>query len=192
MPLHTQRAQISGQINQFYPRTGNGLQEGVHAISCPTPHSCCPHLVVCVCVCVCYMAGAVFPLTDPLCPTGSEGRGWAIKGQEGKQIDEICSVEQRFPTLCHPELRTRRFPLRPDQHFIFEKCFIKARVGSLSLASSCKNSIITFQHIVIQVVWKNTRLLHLGSVFRLWRYILANHGHFREHVFLLAVLHCAS
>ncbi len=28
-----------------------------------------------VCVCVCYMAGAVFPLTDPLCPTGSEGRG---------------------------------------------------------------------------------------------------------------------
>lgn len=29
------RAQISGQIKQFYPKTGCDLREGVHAISCP-------------------------------------------------------------------------------------------------------------------------------------------------------------
>lgn len=47
----THRAQISVQINPFYPRTGYGLQEGVHAISCPPLNSCCPPLnSVCVCV----------------------------------------------------------------------------------------------------------------------------------------------
>lgn len=64
------RAQISAQINQFYPRTGYGLQEGVHAISCPPPHSCCPLSVVCVCVSVwvyqCYVAGAFLLNTDTL------------------------------------------------------------------------------------------------------------------------------
>ncbi len=49
----------------------------------------------------------------------------------------------------------------------------KAEVGSLFFVSSGKNFIITFQHVVIQVVWKNTRLLHLSlalySDFRKWR-----------------------
>ncbi len=41
---------------------------------------------------------------------------------------------------------------------------VKAEVGSLFLVSLGKNSIITFQQIVIQMVWKNTRfLLHLFS-----------------------------
>ncbi len=39
---------------------------------------------------------------------------------------------------------------------------LKAGVGSLFLVSLGKNSIITFQHIVVQVVWKNARLLHLS------------------------------
>ncbi len=38
---------------------------------------------------------------------------------------------------------------------------VKAEVGSLFLMLSGKSSIIIVQHIVIQVVWKNTRLLHL-------------------------------
>lgn len=53
----TQRIQISGQINQFYPKSGYGLQEGVHAISCPPPHSCCPLVSSGVCVRVCVLYG---------------------------------------------------------------------------------------------------------------------------------------
>ncbi len=39
---------------------------------------------------------------------------------------------------------------------------LKAEVGSLVLVSSGKNSTITLQHIVIQLSWENTRLLHLS------------------------------
>ncbi len=49
----------------------------------------------------------------------------------------------------------------------------KAGVDSLSLVSLSKNSLITFQHILLHLVWKNTRLLHLSlaldSDFRKWR-----------------------
>ncbi len=38
----------------------------------------------------------------------------------------------------------------------------KAEVGSLFLVSSGKNPMITFQYYVIQVVWKNSRCLHLS------------------------------
>ncbi len=71
---------------------------------------------------------------------------------------------------------------------------LKAGVGSLLLVLLGKNSIITFQHIEIQVVWKNTRLLHLSLVLysdrdRIFRPIM---GHFKERVFPLAALCSAS
>ena len=40
-------------------------------------------------------------------------------------------------------------------------CSSGPEVGRIFLASLGKNSIITFQHIVIQVFWEKTRLLHL-------------------------------
>ncbi len=40
----------------------------------------------------------------------------------------------------------------------------KAEVGSLVFVSSGKNSTATFQQIVIQVVWKKTRLRLLSLV----------------------------
>ncbi len=45
----------------------------------------------------------------------------------------------------------------------------KAGIGSLFFMSQGKNPLITFQQIVIQVIWKNIRLLLLSlrSVFRL-------------------------
>ncbi len=43
------------------------------------------------------------------------------------------------------------------------KWIIKAGVCSLSLVSSRWHPIITFQHFVIQLVWKNSRLLLLSS-----------------------------
>ncbi len=65
-------------------------------------------------------------------------------------------------------------------------------VGSFFLVSPGKNSTITFQQIVIQVVWKNSRPAPLlGSVFRPWHNFLANNynnSNFREPVFLLAAL----
>ncbi len=48
---------------------------------------------------------------------------------------------------------------RNTSPFFFHLTFFKAKVGSLSLVSSHKNFIITFQHIVIQEVWKNTSLI---------------------------------
>ncbi len=57
-----------------------------------------------------------------------------------------------------------------DQMHFFLSHLVKAEVSSLFLVSSGKNSIIIVQHIVIQLVWKNTRLLHLSlalySVFK--------------------------
>ncbi len=65
----------------------------------------------------------------------------------------------------------------------------KAEVGSLLLVSSCKNPITIFQHVVTQVVWQNTRLLHLCLTLQTVTGTFSdNHGHFRECVFLLAVL----
>lgn len=48
--------------------------------------------MLCVCVCVMWLVLCFLLNTDPLCPTGSEGRGWAIKGQEGKQMRyKVCN-----------------------------------------------------------------------------------------------------
>ncbi len=70
----------------------------------------------------------------------------------------------------------------------------KVGVGSLSLMSLCFNSIITFQHIVIQLVWKNKILLHLSVALYLdhHRIFLANHSNLREHLLLFAALCCGS
>ncbi len=67
---------------------------------------------------------------------------------------------------------------------------VKAEVGSLFLVSLGENPIITFQHIVIQLVRKKTRLLHLSLTLcsdcdGTFRPIT---GHFREYVFPLAAL----
>lgn len=45
-----------------------------------------------VCVCVMWLVLCFLLNTDPLCPTGSEGRGWAIKGQEVKQMRWVLCV----------------------------------------------------------------------------------------------------
>ncbi len=61
----------------------------------------------------------------------------------------------------------------------------KAEVGNLFLVSSDKNPIITSQHFVIQVVWKNTRLqlLSLALYSDRDRHFSVNHGSFqRAHV----------
>ncbi len=58
-----------------------------------------------------------------------------------------------------------------DKLFCDDK-LIKSGVGSLFFASLGKNSYKTFQHFVIQVVWKYTRLLLLSllnSDLRKWR-----------------------
>ena len=72
---------------------------------------------------------------------------------------------------------------------------LKAAVGRIFWASLGKNSIITFQHIVIQVLWEITTLLHLlVALFsgfknnlaldgRLWPIT----GHFRERAFILSL-----
>ncbi len=76
---------------------------------------------------------------------------------------------------------------------MFEKK-IEVGVGSLFLVLLSQNSMMTFQHLVIQVVWKNTGLLHL-VVAQYSDYdeeFSANHGNFREHVFILGSLRCAS
>ena len=65
---------------------------------------------------------------------------------------------------------------------------IKASVGSIILASSGRNSIITFQHIVIQVFWEITRLDCTSSWLcfqalknlSLWRKTLTNHRSFQR------------
>ncbi len=74
-------------------------------------------------------------------------------------------------------------------HANFYPLVLKVRVGSFSLVSLHSNSIITFQHIVIQLVLKQkytSAPLHdsVSSVFRLWRDIFSK-SNFREHVFLL-------
>ncbi len=46
---------------------------------------------------------------------------------------------------------------------IMIKYFWKAGVGILSLVSARKNSIIICLHVVILVVWKSPKLLHLSS-----------------------------
>ena len=52
----------------------------------------------------------------------------------------------------------------------FSACLFKAVIGRLFLALLGKNSIIIFQHYVIQVVREKTRLLPpLGSIFRLYK-----------------------
>ncbi len=61
---------------------------------------------------------------------------------------------------------------------------IKAEVGSLLFVLLGKNLIITFQHIVIQVVRKNTRLCTSGSVLRPWPAFKQIMGNFRERMFL--------
>ena len=63
---------------------------------------------------------------------------------------------------------------------------IKPAVGRMLLASLGKNSIITFQHIVIQVLWEIARLLHLllalfsgfkkSSPRSYWAFLLAVHS----------------
>ncbi len=64
---------------------------------------------------------------------------------------------------------------------------IQVEVGSLSLVSSGKNPIITFQHFVIHWVWKNSTLLHLSLTpkFRMWQDFQPIMSHFRECTFLL-------
>ncbi len=69
------------------------------------------------------------------------------------------------------------------------KHILKAEVCSLLLLSSGKNSITTFQHFVIQLVWRDTRLLHLSLALYLAlenedidRHFLPVTGRFREHV----------
>ncbi len=71
-------------------------------------------------------------------------------------------------------------------------CVLKFKVeaGSLLLV----HLIITFQHFAIQMVWKNTRLLHhcLALYSDRDAHFWPITGHFGEHVFLLAALRCAS
>lgn len=65
----------------------------------PTSHSCCHTAIVCLCACVCVMWPVLCFLlnTGPFCATGSEGRGWAIKGQEFKQMRCIvCNKRLRY------------------------------------------------------------------------------------------------
>ncbi len=62
--------------------------------------------------------------------------------------------------------------------------------------------MVTFQSIVIQVVYRNTTFCTLVVLYALYqglalnsdrhRVFSVNHGNFREHVFLLAALRCAS
>ncbi len=66
----------------------------------------------------------------------------------------------------------------------------EAGVGSILLASLGRNSVTAFQNIVIQVVWKNVRLLHLSLPLYLGfrdcdRHFSAR-GHFRERILPLA------
>ncbi len=74
-----------------------------------------------------------------------------------------------------------------------ESVDLKAEERSLFLVSSGKNSIITFQHFVIQVVCENTRLVHLSLALDLHRdrHFSANHGSFQRARVLLgwSVLH---
>ncbi len=70
---------------------------------------------------------------------------------------------------------------------------LKAEVGSFFLLLIGKNSIITCQHIINQLVWKKTRLLHLSfalySSFREWSPYLTLFGQLKllsASLFLLA------
>ena len=85
--------------------------------------------------------------------------------------------------------------LQPPARSTKTEMSIKPAVCRKFLASLGKNSIITFQHIVIQVFWEITRLLHLlmalFSGFKKsspWQETFANHRSFqRERAFLLSV-----
>ncbi len=78
---------------------------------------------------------------------------------------------------CYKSPLTQRLTLQRPQA-------VKAQVCSLFLVSYGKKSITNFQHIVIKVVWKNTRLLHLSlALYYFDRAFLTNYGSFqRAHV----------
>ncbi len=74
-------------------------------------------------------------------------------------------------------------------------CFnFEARVGCLFLLSLGKNPVITSPHIVIHVVWKSTRLLHLSLTLQVLQkedrkgHFWPVKGYFRECMFLVAAL----
>ncbi len=120
---------------------------------------------------------------------------WLTSKLTSKTNHLQCSKTEKNSKLPHFGARSKnKLALFPWKYL---KCrlviFLTTNGSKLGLAvylSSGKNSIITFQHILIQLVWKNTRLLHLSlalySDFRGWR--LWQGLFSRARVFLLAAL----
>ena len=103
---------------------------------------------------------------------------------------EPCREEVAVGGPKYTGLSTRRpvfvSHVKPQSWFICHiTSILKVAVGNIFLASLGKNVIITFQHIVIQMFWEITRLLHLimtvFSGFKRsspWRETLTNHRSF--------------
>ena len=111
---------------------------------------------------------------------GKIAAGWRVTTEKMSVIGPLGGIRAIVLCCCNSAHK-------PGWEFLYFYTTLKASVGRIFLASLGKNSIITFQHIVIQVFWEKTRLLHLlmalFSGFKKsspWRETLANHRSFQR------------